>query len=133
MNTHEVVMDALRLVPKLIERTREKKLNWQNSRTLVESFAEATATTFATTLEREISITVQNRTDSVKFSMQQEDRLPATTLIEVTLAHNPQYGYDWPGEDELYKQILQLIELARRSAGDIDRKLEELDAFLDQL
>ena len=55
------------------------------------------------------------------------------TILKVELQENPQYGYDHPGEQDLYNHIAHLIELARRAAGDIDQKVEELDRFLDSL
>jgi hypothetical protein len=132
MNTAENVQDALRLLPKLIERTRQKKLTWGRVER-DDPFSQGES--FLARLDNRVNVTVAHSNRRVIFLMEEPQPVPLRflTLLHVELEDNPQYGYDHAGEEDLYKQIAQLMELARRAAGDIDRKVDDLDRFLDSL
>jgi hypothetical protein len=127
MNPTENVQDALKIVPKLIERTREGKLQWHQWEH--DSCPPNSPSAFITFADR-MRIVIAWEREAITLRIEDGDE---RLLILVTLENNPKYGYDQPREGELYVQMAQLLETARRSTGDIERKVAELDNLLDRL
>jgi hypothetical protein len=55
------------------------------------------------------------------------------TVIEVSIEKAPSYGYDTQEEADLSTLLVNLYELARRSAYQIDASVGKAISYLDQL
>jgi len=54
-------------------------------------------------------------------------------LLVATLEHNPAYGYDVQGEQEVYQYLNQLYGMAGRSAYGVEKKVKQVSDLLDAL
>jgi hypothetical protein len=58
---------------------------------------------------------------------------PTKTVLQVSIEKNPSYGYDTQEELDLSKLLVNLYELARRSAYQIDASVGKAISYLDKL
>lgn len=108
------------LARKLLERTREGKLAW-----------EEWGTGFKVTMPNEYQFYV-NRMYSegdttLIFSMQDDN---GKELFEVRLTDDPRTLIE---RNQFLQELKELYELARRKALDVDRKLDEVSGLLDSI
>jgi len=127
------IADALTIVGKLIDRTREGKLQWQ-----------ADGRDFVTTLGPNLRATVAESSffdfSVVEFDATLEEdlmahriRIPDKDLVRLSIEKNPAYGYDTVDEKILAEMLRDLVVLARRSALDVNSSMKRALIYLDQI
>lgn len=131
-NTAYAISESSSLVPKLLARTEENKITWSDQSDFFPA-AEA-AEVFEAELEDDVKVTISSAPKAITFAvalkrMAGGDR----SLLSVSLEHDPSFGYDLPGESELHESLIQLHELARRSALKVDQNLARARDFLERL
>jgi hypothetical protein len=151
MNSSIEILDSLKLVDKLIDRTRDGKVSWEASGILKMAFTPTDlsgATSFSTTLEgnlrAEVSLNSRDKEDSLAFTL--VEFVPAGTtlltaitskpdkeILNVSVDRDPSFGFDTPTERELSKALVDLYSLARRSALKIEGSLQKALTYLDRL
>ena len=159
MNTQIEFAESVTLVRKLIDRTRETKLSWQLADASLGLCGINTTSTesevtrrFAAQLDSGQYAVVGQREDGVlDFSLIEHDSRwednsfatkvlgfnpplsPDLTLIRVSIERDPPFGFDTQEESDLSKLLVNLHELARRSAFQIDAGVGKAISYLDQL
>jgi len=131
-NTPYAISEASDLVAKLVARTEENKISWNDMTELLSS--SATPETFEAELEDRVTVSISSDKSNITFAVALKrmvggDRL----LLSVSLEHDPSFGYDLPGESELHDNLTMLHELARRSALNVDQNLANARQFLERL
>ena len=131
-NTPYAISEASDLVVRLIARTEENKIIWSDRSDFFSS--PGAPETFESELEVDVKITISSDKSEINFvvalkRMAGGDR----QLLSVSLEHDPSFGYDLPGESELYVNLFKLHELARRSALRVDQNLANARDFLERL
>jgi hypothetical protein len=159
MNTQIEFAESVTLVRKLIDRTREAKLSWQIAEPSL-GFCGIDATSaesqitrrFAAQLDSgQYAVVGQSEDGFLEFSLIEhdprwEDSSPITaisgfepplspdlTAIRVLIEKDPSYGFDTQEESDLSKLLVNLHELARRSAFQINASVGKAISYLDQL
>jgi hypothetical protein len=157
MNSSIEIAEAVKLAQKLIDRTREGKRPWEADivpRNLLSTTDVTVATSFTTKLEGNLKATVstvkQGHDERLAFSLVEAypgffeaaltthpDASQTVTedknVLSVSVEKNPSYGYDTQEESDLSKLLLDLYELARRSALKIDGSVEKALSYLDRI
>jgi len=151
MNSSIEIIDSLKLVDKLIDRTRDGKVSWEASEILQMAFTPTDisgATSFSTTLEgnlrAEISLNSRNKEDSLAFSLVEfvpggttlltsMTSKPDKEILSVSVDKDPSFGFDTQAERELSKALVDLYSLARRSALKIEGSVQKALTYLDKL
>lgn len=147
MNSSIEIAEAVKLVDKLIARTREGKLPWEAAgimRTIKGSTDLSGATSFTTALEGNLKATVSiekpEQDTQLVFSLVESDLGrtlltggPDKEVLGVTVEKDPSYGYDTKEEKQLAGQLVDLYRLARRSALKIDGSVEKALSYLDKI
>ncbi len=126
-NTRYAVSESSSLVEKLIARTQEGKIDWTEP-----SYSSDTSETFEAKLDNDLKVSICSEKSGVTFAVYLV-KVPERLLLSVTLEHDPSFGYDLPGERELYTRLVELQELARRSALNVDQNLANAREFLERL
>ena len=141
MNSSIEMTEAVKLADKLIARTREGRLPWEATGTT----GPWGATTFTTTLERNLKATVsivQPEQDAqIAFSLVEVDTRgtlltgcePDKDVLSVSVDKDPPLGYDTKDERYLAGLLIDLYGLARRSALKIDGSVEKALTYLDKI
>jgi hypothetical protein len=150
MNSSIEIVEAARLAEKLIARTVEGKLSWE----IVSDFPERSAdipnaspdaACFTTQLETGLKATVRQRLEEIlQFSLTEviglHPLVPAINnantdkvVISVSVEKDPPYGYGTPQEKFLAGRLVDLYEVARRSALKIDSSVEKALSYLDRI
>jgi hypothetical protein len=149
MNSQIELTESVTLVNKLIDRTRERKLTWK-ARTPIEPNGPSE---FYAQLDPSQEAAIrQLEDDTLKFSLTEHDPkwteppvagslghlpddtwLPTRTVLGVSIEKNSPYGYDTQEESDLSKLLVNLYELARRSAYQIDASVSRAISYLDKL
>jgi len=151
MNSSIEIIDSLKLVDKLIDRTRDGKVSWEASEIRQMAFTPTDisgATSFSTTLEgnlrAEISLNSRNKEDSLAFSLVEfvpggttlltsMTSKPDKEILSVSVDKDPSFGFDTQAERELSKALVDLYSLARRSALKIEGSVQKALTYLDKL
>lgn len=145
MNSQIELTESVTLVNKLIERTRERRLSWK-ARTPIESNETSG---FSAQLDPSQEAVIGQREEGfLEFSLTEHDPqwsepmagllandtwLPTRTVLQVSVEKDPPYGYDTQEEADLSKLLVNLYELARRSAYQIDASVGKAISYLDKL
>jgi len=140
MNSRVALADAAKLISKLIDRTQEGKIGWNTSA------KRSSLDALETPLEANLKVTVwmANREAGFRVSQtnsSQDESVPFDELIEgpenvllsISLNDGERSGYDFPEEQHIYRDLIELHELARRSAHKMDAKFEDINNYLDRL
>lgn len=160
MNSQIELIESVTLVDKLIARTREKRLKWEiadpslgsagHKDTSIESIE---LNRFSTPLfePNQQAVICQRKDGFLDFSLIEHDPRwsdqsvfdagagfnpplpPDKTVIEVSIEQNPSYGFDTQEESHLSKLLVNLYELARRSAYQLDASVGKALSYLDRL
>lgn len=145
MNSPIELTESVTLVNKLIDRTKERRLTWQ-----AEAAAESDkAYRFSANLDPSLKAVIgYGENQTLDFCLIEQDPrknkfnplhnydppLAADrTVIEVSIEKDPPYGYDTQEESDLSKLLVNLYELARRSAFQIDVSVSKALTYLDKL
>jgi hypothetical protein len=145
MNSQIELAESVTLVNKLIDRTRERRLTWR-----VHPPTESNVTScFSTQLDPSQMAVIGQRDDGfLEFSLIEHDPKwsepmaallakdtwsPTKTVLQVSIEKDPSYGYDTQEESDLSKLLVNLFELARRSAYQIDASVGKAISYLDKL
>jgi len=147
MNSRVALADAAKLISKLIDRTREGKITW------TASTKRRSLDALETPLEANLKVTVWMANKEAGFRVSQESESHTyfnapydasdeddsmigsseTILLSIFLADKDRVGRDFPEEDYIYKDLVELHELARRSAYKMDAKFEGINDYLDRI
>ena len=128
-NTPYAISEASSLVAKLLVRTEEGKIGWSES-----EFYPADTESFEVDLEGAVKVRISSDRSALTLDVViKKDQGPDRRILEVSLQHDPHYGYDLPGEEALYKQLFELNDLARRSAFNVDQNLASTMDYLERL
>ena len=161
MNSQIELNESVTLVSKLIDRTRERKLKWQIAEPSLGyaghqvdvSSSFVGETRFATQLldPNQQAVIGQREDGILEFSLIEhdprwEDQSVSTaingfdpplisdrTVLKVSIEMDPPYGYDTQEESDLSKLLVNLYELARRSAFMIAGSVEKALTYLDKI
>jgi hypothetical protein len=155
MNSSIEIAEAIKLVEKLIDRTREGRLTWESVPDSMS--AESVAKVFTTTLEGNLKATVScgqrgreasyEQAEQLAFSLVEFDpqRLsmlsilasetlaPDKVVLSVSVEKDPSFGYDTTEEKHLARLLIDLYGLARRSALKVAGSVEKALTYLDRL
>jgi len=132
-NTQFAVSEAASLATKLIARSEEGKITWDED---PNDFPELSqdAEGFKALLENHLEVRVASDRSAIVFQVLLESPLgPDRTLLSVWLEHDPKFGYDFTGELALHESLVRLHEFARRSALKVDENLAHARDFLERL
>ena len=128
-NTPYAISESSSLVAKLIARTEENKIGWKEG-----PYSSASTESFEAELEGDVKVSISSDQEGMSFAVALRRMVgPDRMLLSVYLEHDPSFGYDLPGESELHESLLQLQELARRSALSVDQNLANARDFLERL
>jgi len=139
MNSRLALADAGRLIGKLVDRTREGKIAWtvttrRSGHNALEAALEGGMKVIVWLANREVGFTVALGVDEAQQEVEaREAELPETDLLAITLGDPARHNYDFPEEEEIYKGLVELHELARRSAYRVDARFEEINNYLDRI
>jgi hypothetical protein len=128
-NTPYAVDESSSLVESLIGRTEEGKIQWTEG-----DFELDTSESFSTILDEMLTVSIFSNKSEVRFSVSANVTQYVTRqILAVTLEHDPNFGFESLREGSLHDQLMQLLELARRSALKVDEKLANAREFLQRL
>jgi hypothetical protein len=160
MNSQIELTESAVLVNKLIDRTLERKLKWQVADPSLVVAGHSEVSTDSVELERfsaqllipsQQAVIGQRKDGFLEFSLIQRDprwsdsSIAAAvlgfdpplaqdkTVLQVSIEKDPSYGYDSKEEANLSKLLVNLYELARRSAYQIDASVGRAISYLDEL
>jgi hypothetical protein len=128
-NSTHAILESFCLVTKLQARTEEGKIFWQES---------ARSSPDAEILEVELKdkVIVRVSSDSLLVSLKVLIKNNATqerSILDLSLEHDPEFGYQAPVEAPLYRKLIRVHDLARRSAFKIDQNLASTRHYLESL
>jgi hypothetical protein len=151
MNSQIELTESVLLVNKLIDRTRERKLSWKE-RISIESNKSSEFYAQLDPSQEAVISQLEHNINILEFSLNEHDPrwsespvagslchlpdntwLPNRTVLQVSIEKNPPYGYDTQEESDLSKLLVNLYELARRSAYQIDASVGKAINYLDKL
>lgn len=128
-NTPYAISESSALVAKLLARTEDSKISWNEG-----AYSSAGTESFETELEGGVLVRISSDKTSVSFEVLiKKDYGSDKRMLEVSLEHDPSFGYDLPGESELYPKLVELQEFARRSAFKVDQNLASTLDYLERL
>ncbi len=148
MNSSIEIAEALKLAKKLIDRTREGRVQWEadGPRLMTGSADQSGATGFTTLLEGDLKAKVstmkQGQDEMLAFSLVEFSTrgnllaapvIPDKDVLSVVVERDPSFGYDSAEERLLAGLLIDLYSLARRSALKIDGSVEKALTYLDKL
>lgn len=142
MNSSIEVSEAAKLAQKLIDRTLDGKLSWDQGL--------LTPANFTTVLEGNLRATVSyGMNGELRFSLVEFDPArmhllpPGTTsdqspnpdkdVLAISVDSDPAYGYATPEEKYLAGLLVDLHGLARRSALKVAGSVEKALSYLDRI
>jgi hypothetical protein len=136
MNTAYDLAESAVLIGKLVDLTRDGKIEWNAVRPgLVKELGPAT-TRYGSTLEGPSEVLVWSTERSAGFRVYEkatESTGVFTTTSERDLISISMDHEDGPGRGQVYVNLMALLELARRSADKIEPKIERVKQYLDKL
>jgi len=128
-NTPYAISESSSLVAKLLARTEEGRIEWCEG-----GYIHAGLESFEATLEGDLKVSISSDKTGVAFVVLIKNKDgDERRILGVSLEHDPSFGYDLPGESELYESLTQLHELAKRSALKVDQSLANARDFLERL
>ena len=148
MNSSIEIAEAMKLAKKLIERTREGRVQWEadGPRLMAATTDPSGATAFITLLEGDLKAKVstmkQGPDEMLAFSLVEFSArgnlvaapiIPDKDVLSVGVEKDPSFGYDSAEERHLAGLLIDLYSLARRSALKIDGSVEKALTYLDKL
>lgn len=146
MNSSIEINDAITILRKLIDRTREGKLGWQVSQG-----------GYAATLKPNLMVKVyddeigEDNTRLAYFDLVEFDaeydaqferalgftatgtRTPDKEVLSVSVEKNPPYGYSTVEEKNLASLLTDMLALGRRSALGVNASMEKALSYLDKI
>jgi hypothetical protein len=141
MNSSIEIADAITILEKLIDRTREGRLSWQ-----------ATEDGYSTKLEPNLKVKISDyesdggETEFWRFELIEFDPrgsgdfmgsilglAPDKEVIHVTAEKSPSYGYGTIQEKNLTDLLANMSALARRSALDLNSSMKRALTYLDKI
>jgi hypothetical protein len=150
MNSSIEIVEAGKLAEKLLARTREGRLQWEEATGLMAAGVlgvPAFTTTLEGNLKAKISVITHKQDEWLAFSLVEFDprrygRLakpgdeptnPDKDVLSVSVEKDPSYGYDSVDEKQLARLLVDLYGLARRSALNIDGSVQKALTYLDKI
>lgn len=141
MNSSIEITEALKLVDKLIDRTREGRLQWEVAGTDDQWGAIAFTTALEGNLKATVSVVKPVQDTQLAFSLVEFDTRgtlltgiePNKEVLSVSVEKDPSYGYDTKQEKQLAGLLIDLYGLARRSALKIDSSVQKALTYLDKI
>lgn len=160
MNSEIEFTESVTLARKLIDRTRERKLKWQIAEPSLGSAGRPDASAEPAELNRfsaqlpdpsQQAVICAREDGILDFSLIEHDPrwgeqsiltaiagfdpplIPDRTVLRVSIERDPAYGFGTQEEADLSKLLLNLYELARRSAYQIDASVSKAISYLDEL
>jgi hypothetical protein len=127
-NTPYSITESTSLVKILIQKSVEKRIEWTEG-----EFDEGKTETYEAALEDGMSAAVSTDKSEIRFALTLTKHGVRRPLLAVALEHDPSFGYDSISESELYRKLVELLELARRSALQIDENLAHAREYLERL
>lgn len=132
-NTPFAVSEATSLVTKLIARSEEGKIPWEEDLEIDPDMSGG-AEGFKAALGNHLKVRVASDKSLILFQLRLESPLdPYRTMLSVSLEHDPKFGFDLTGENVLHGALIELHELARRSALKVDENLAQARDLLERL
>lgn len=143
MNSRVALEDAEKLIVKLTDRTREGKIVWTESSrhrnvNALETSLEAPLKAIVWVTNREAGFRVSETKDEIVEAVEeifegQSLPTPGQEKRLLSISVSSKGGYDYPEEERIYIKLIDLHELARRSAYKIDAQFENINDYLDRL
>lgn len=137
MNTAYDLAESAVLIGKLVDLTRDGKVEWSEVKPGMAKELGLATTRYISTLEgASETLLVWSTERSAGFRVYEKSiestRVFTTTserdLISISIDHE-----DGPARGEVYVNLMALLELARRSANKIEPKIERVKQYLDKL
>jgi hypothetical protein len=148
MNSQIELDESVTLVRKLIDRTRERKIAWSEC----VAIQSKEVSSFCTTLDLTQEAVIGRREGGfLEFSLVEHDPrwsdrslwtaksgfdpplIEDKTVLQVSIEKEPSFGFDTQQEFVLSTLLVNLYELARRSAFQIDSSVGKALTYLDKL
>ncbi|HZB89241.1 MAG TPA: hypothetical protein VE291_11320 [Terracidiphilus sp.] len=145
MNSRIELTESVMLVRKLVERTQERKIAWKETKAVEAQETSRFSTQLDPSQEAIISCPEDGAFD---FSLIEHDPrwsfpraailadetwISTKTVLHVSVEKDPPYGYDSQEEADLSILLVNLYELARRSAYQIDASVGKAISYLDRI
>ena len=128
-NSPHVILESFCLVTKLEARTEEDKILWQES-----ACSSPDSEVLETELKDKVIVRVSSNTLFVSLKVLiQDSAAQERTILDLSLEHDPEFGYRAPVETPLYRKLIRVHELARRSVFKIDQNLANTRQYLASL
>jgi hypothetical protein len=123
MSAHESsTVQVIELVLPLIEKTKSQKLTWGKSLRLTNSFEAS--------VQEEFKFIIAKTGDGYEFMMMDKQEME---LLDIEVEANPRYGYETSEDEKLRNVLADLYDRSRRSALNVDRKVEQARSILQAL
>ena len=114
---------------KLEARTEEDKILWQES-----ACSSPDSEVLETELKDEVIVRVSSDSLLVSLKVLIKDKAAQErAILDLSLEHDPEFGYRAPVETPLYRKLIRVHELARRSVFKIDQNLANTRQYLASL
>jgi hypothetical protein len=128
-NSPHVILESFCLVTKLEARTEEDKILWQES-----ACSSPDSEVLETELKDEVIVRVSSDSLLVSLKVLIKDKVAQErAILDLSLEHDPEFGYRAPVETPLYRKLIRVHELARRSVFKIDQNLANTRQYLASL
>jgi hypothetical protein len=128
-NSPHVILESFCLVTKLEARTEEDKILWQES-----ACSSPDSEVLETELKDEVIVRVSSDSLLVSLKVLIKDKAAQErAILDLSLEHDPEFGYRAPVETPLYQKLIRVHELARRSVFKIDQNLANTRQYLASL
>jgi hypothetical protein len=128
-NSPHVILESFCLVTKLEARTEEDKILWQES-----ACSSPDSEVLETELKDEVIVRVSSDSLLVSLKVLIKDKAAQErAILDLSLEHDPEFGYRAPVETPLYRKLIRVHELARRSVFKIDQNLANTRQYLASL
>ena len=125
MNSAETVQESLDLANMLVKKTVERKLEWK-----VSNEADAFLCELGSPSEQEAVFLIKREEYTYHFKMTDAQ---GNDLVEVSVEEDPKYGFNLPTEAALVEQLKVLFEEARRTALQVEQKVDRVMSLLNKL
>src|ERR1039457_3481575 len=128
-NSPHAILESFCLVTKLEARTEEDNILWQES-----ACSSPDSEVLETELKDEVIVRVSSDSLLVSLKVLIKDKAAQErAILDLSLEHDPEFGYRAPVETPLYRKLVRVNELARRSAFKIDQNLASTRHYLESL
>jgi len=121
------------IMGKLLTRSAEGKVEWREDHE-PDLFEQADVVeAFCARLEKNSTVSIEVSTSEIAFVISNNEP-PSRRLLEIKFDRvPPRYGFDSAREEGAYNVLIELHEIARRIALDLDAKVEGVKGYLDNL